>query len=422
MTAISTFLAFTLCILVVPYVTWAALGLRSIFPLVAVQFLCGVLAGPTVLGRLAPEFWQTLFASGPVPALSGLGWLAIVLFAFLIGVRIDHDEVRRSGRSLLALACSCFMAPLALGGGAALWLATLYPEATEGVASRWHLAAAFGICASITALPVLGALIREVGLLDSAVGRTALTCAALNDGILWVVLALLLMTRQLDAAADIHALYILVSVLVYVATMLLVLRPLLARWLATDALSPEASLLVVLGVAVASALASEIVGLHHVFGALLAGLIVPARLKPRLTGQMEPVVIVLLLPFFFTVTGFKMDLTVSSTWLAALFLAAALVAEMSKLCGVAIVARLSGRSREEAATLAILLLTKGAVDLVVLSILVEAKILPGAALTAMLLLMLGLTASIKPALRIVRRTARGAPDPAATHRRWPSRA
>jgi Kef-type K+ transport system membrane component KefB len=203
--------------------------------------------------------------------------------------------------------------------------------------------------------------------------------------------------------------------------MLLAVRPLLARWL-TDALSPEVSLLAVLGVAVASALASEIVGLHYVFGGLLAGLIVPARLKPRLTGQMEPVVIVLLLPFFFTVTGFKMNLTVSSTWLAALFLLAALVAEMSKFCGVAVVARLSGRSREEAATLAVLLLTKGAVDLVVLSILLEAGILPGSALTAMLLLMLGLTASVKTALRIVRRTAPGVREPAAAQPRWPSRA
>jgi Kef-type K+ transport system membrane component KefB len=420
MTAIGTFLAFALCILVVPYAIWATLGLRSVFPLVAVQFLCGVLAGPTVLGRLAPGLWQDLFASGPVPALSGLGWLAIVLFAFLIGVRIDQDEVRRSGRSLLALACSCFVAPLVLGGGAALWLATLYPEATEGVASRWHLAAAFGICASITALPVLGALIREVGLLDTEIGRTALTCAALNDGILWIVLALLLMTRQLDAV-DVQALSILVSALAYVAAMLLAVRPLLARWL-TDALSPEVSLLAVLGVAVASALASEIVGLHYVFGALLAGLIVPARLKPRLAEQLEPVVIVLLLPFFFTVTGFKMDLTVSSTWLAALFLAAAFVAETSKLCGVAVVARLSGRSREEAATLAVLLLTKGAVDLVVLSILLEAGILPGSALTAMLLLMLGLTASVKTALRIVRRGAPGVGEPAAAQPRWPSRA
>ena len=185
----SLFLIQALLVLVVPALAWHAAGLRRLAPLAVVQILTGIVLGPSLLGRLLPETLGPLIAPEALAPLSGIATLAVLLFAFVTGLHLETGQLRGRGRAFLVLGVGSTALPAIAGAVVGLPLALAHPELLGTDAT---FAAAVGIAAGVTALPVLGAILREMELLQQPLGRLALACAAVSDGLLWLLLVLLL--------------------------------------------------------------------------------------------------------------------------------------------------------------------------------------------------------------------------------------
>ena len=188
-----------------PYLAWRYLGLRHVAPLAVVQIVCGLSLGPSILGHLAPEFQQRMFGPATTASLSGVATIAVVLFGFVSGMHLESRSFRGASRGDLGIALSSFVVPLLLGLGLGCWLAAADPGVVGPKATPWQFAAGFGICVAVTALPVLAAILKEMGIVDTALGQQALAFAAMTDGGLWIaVSALLLLAAGSHAESGWH--------------------------------------------------------------------------------------------------------------------------------------------------------------------------------------------------------------------------
>lgn len=399
------FLIQALLLIVVPFALWRAAGVRRVAPMVVVQILFGIALGPSLLGRAAPEVWGTLFGPAALGALAGLGWLAVVFFAFLTGLHLDVADMRGRGRAVAAVALSSMIVPTIAGTGVGVWVAGTFPAMAGPAAPPALFAAGFGVCLGVTALPVLGAILREMGLTATPLGTLALACAAVNDALLWVALAALLALTT-GGGADVAV------PLVGGAVMLMILwggvRPWLIRRLGdAPPVLDDARLIGLCGLLLLTAAVSEAVGLHHILGAFLAGTAVPKRLAAAVLARVEAVTTLVLLPFFFTLTGLKVTVTADSPDLWTVFLLATAVTVTAKVLGSAIPARLAGVPPADAWRLGALMPCKGLMEVVVLTVLLDAGILSPAGFSALVLMAVTVTALTQPMAQLAARLTGG---------------
>lgn len=388
----SIFFAQACLVIGTPLLLWRGLRMGGIVPLVVMQIVGGILLGPSLLGMLWPENWQALFGAPKLAALSGLQWLAVVLFAFLSGLHIGNGEGQGLRKIALAAGLGCVLVPFVLGAGAGLLLGQLRPGLIGDAATPWQFAIAVGVSMAVTALPVLGAILREMGLADTTAGRLSVACAAFSDAAIWIVLSFILASTG-DAAQQPLRLVLLGAA--YVAVMFAVVRPLLAAWL-PRLRGPDARLAAVVVLIFASACMSELIGLHYILGGFLAGVVLPRGAAADIGKQLEPTTVVVLMPFFFLMTGLRTDLTTAGGDTLLVFAVATVVAVAGKMAGTAIPARLTGLGRRDAWTLGALAQTKGLMEVVVLAILLENHLIGTAAFSGLLLMALATTAVAKP--------------------------
>jgi len=183
-----TLLVQALVILTVPVAAWRYFGLRHAVPLVCVQILVGIALGPSGFGRFAPELFHLVFSPAVLTPISGIASMAVLLFGYVTGLHLEPGAILRGGRSFAFVAASSIAVPTIarfLGG---LWLAAMNPaEVGDGI-GRIGFAAATAVSIGVTALPVLGAILREMNLLGHRLGDLALGIAAVNDALLWLFL------------------------------------------------------------------------------------------------------------------------------------------------------------------------------------------------------------------------------------------
>lgn len=266
------------------------------------------------------------------------------------------------------------------------------PALAGELATRWQFAIAVGVSMAVTALPVLGAILREMRMTNTTAGRLALACSAVSDAAIWIVLSCILASTG-QAAQD--PLRLAIGGAIYVAAMFVVVRPLLARWLPTlnagDARLAAAVLLIF-----ASACVSELIGLHYILGGFLAGVVVPHRVAVDLEARLEPTTVVVLMPFFFLMTGLRTDLNAAGSDALMVFALTTVVAVIGKMAGTALPARWAGLGRRDAWTVGALAQTKGLMEVVVLAILLENRLISTAAFSGLLLMALATTMVAKP--------------------------
>jgi Kef-type K+ transport system membrane component KefB len=335
-----------------------------------------------------------LFADGAITPLSGLSLLAVVLFTFYIGLHLDFEDVTRHGRLMLTAGIGSFAVPTLAGVASGYWIARNIPEALGAVSTDWQFAAGFGICLGVTALPVLGAILRELKLLESEIGRFALACAALNDGVLWILLSALLFSAKAAHTGALDRLTMLGFFAAYLVLMMMVVRPTLSRWLEKKPLS-ESRLIGLVAIVFTSALITEVIGLHYVLGGFIAGLILPRHLAHDIAARIETVTL-LLLPFFFLTAALRTDIGNFGPAVLLLAAIATTVGLVGKVFGTAVPARLCGHSWRQALALGALMQTKGLMEVVVLTILLDAAIVSPATFTALLIMTLVTTTLAKP--------------------------
>lgn len=339
-------------------------------PAVVGEMAAGILLGPSLFGLLAPEAFAFVFPADSLGTLKLLAQVGVCLFMFSVGMELDLGQLRHKAQAAVAVSHASIVLPYLLG---VLLAYALYSELAAPGASFIAFALFMGIAMSITAFPVLARILQERGLARTPLGSTAIACAAVDDVSAWSLLAFVVAIAKADSLAG-TALN-LGLVLLFVVLMLGLVRPLLPRWLGAGRLAQEApsrnTLAAVLLVVVAAALCTELIGIHALFGAFLAGAIMPSRagFRQAIALRVENLSAVLLLPLFFAYTGLRTQLGLLDhwqDWLLCLLIIG--VATVGKLGGSALAARLAGMGWKPALQLGALMNTRGLMELIALNI------------------------------------------------------
>jgi Kef-type K+ transport system membrane component KefB len=402
MTPTSLFLLQAGVIVGLPVVVLRISGLRGVMPLVAVQIFVGLILGPSVFGYLAPDLFHAFAGPQVLAPLMGLAILAVIIFGLISGLHLDESTFNSKDRLFVSVAAANVVIPMTLGCLAGYWILAKYPEEMMPGVTRTEFMAAIGICVSMKALPVLGAILHELELLGHRVAHLALGVAGVNDIVLWILLSILLAARAtapVNHGFELPPLFLIVAAPLYLVGMIFVLRPLLGKLvkdrMSEDEITPRAA--VVVGVVtIASALVTELMGLHYIIGAFLVGVIMPASLRHPIAERLQVMTVALMLPFFFALTGMRTQLDVTSPALLEIFVLVTSVSAIGIIGGTAVVAIGAGESRSFGLGLGSLLQAKGLTELIVLTILLDSGIVSNRIFAAMVLMALFSTAVAMP--------------------------
>lgn len=373
-------------------------------PRVIGEILGGIVLGPTVLGLFAPTVAATLFPPASLGFLNALAQFGLLLFMFLLGLELDLAQLRRRAHIALVASHASISVPFLLGVLLSLFLYT--PYAPAGV-SFTPFALFIGAAMSVTAFPVLARILRDRGMTGTMLGTVAIACAAVDDVTAWCILAgVSFVARASDAASLVTMLG---GTAAYLVAMLLLGRRML-RWLsdrseraggAGDGFAAGVLLL-----ALASAWVTERLGIHGVFGAFLAGALVPrgGAAVRTLSDRLQSILVVLLLPLFFAFSGLRTSLTlISGTSVAIACAVVLLCAVAGKLGGSTLAARAAGMPWREALSLGVLMNTRGLMELVILNVGLDMGILSPTLFAIMVIMALVTTAMTAPMLTLLQR-------------------
>jgi Kef-type K+ transport system membrane component KefB len=352
----------------------AARGLGLLFrkmgqPPVVGEIIAGILLGPSLLGAVAPSAHAFLFPASSMDALRMLSQIGIILFMFVVGIELDVDHLRQKADAAVLVSHASIAVPFFLGTASAL---LIYRRLAPGGIPFSAFALFLGVAMSITAFPVLARILEDRRMSRSFLGSTALACAAVDDATAWCLLAVVVAIAKANGLGG-AALTIGLTVL-FVAGMVLVVRPRAARLLGRFSHSQGGSvgLLAILFLFLfASALCTEVIGIHALFGAFLAGVCMPPdpELRRFLRSRLETFSSVLLLPLFFAFTGLRMQVGLLTGWESwTICLGLIVVAIAGKLGGGMMAARWTGMSWGDSFSLGTLLNARGLVELIVLNL------------------------------------------------------
>jgi Kef-type K+ transport system membrane component KefB len=394
-------------------ITAAAAGMGALFrrlklPPVIGEICAGIALGPALLGALPGDLTDSLFSAEARGALRIIGEVGLAVFMFTIGWSLDLELIGRAKRTAAAISLASAALPFGLGLALAV---VLYPahEVVDGQAVPFLPFALFvGAAMSITAFPVLARILVDHGMERGRVGTLLLSCAAIDDLLGWSLVAVVLAVLASTGAWEVATMF--AELVAFVLVMWFVGRPLLARALrvAPSAAPAEAARIAALlvGGALACAWITDSIGLHLVFGAFVFGLVLPRRTTggalDHVRAQLDGIV-ALLLPVYFVLPGLSVDLSSMTGAGAAEFAAVFLVACLGKFGGAVGAARLRGVGWQDALTIGTLMNTRGLIEIVVLTIGLQAGVIDGQLFTVMVLMAIGTTLMAGPALRLIRR-------------------
>lgn len=373
-------------------------------PMVVGEVIAGILLGPSVLGHFLPAISQFIFQPASLPNLNFLSQLGLILFMFIIGLELDIHLLKNKAHTAVVVSHASIIIPFAMGVSLAYFL---YERFAPPHISFLAFGLFMGIAMSITAFPVLARILHERGLTKTALGSLAITCAAADDVTAWCILAAVVAVVQAGSAMS--ALFTVLVSLVYVIAMLKLVRPWLermeTRYPSTEHLNRTFAV-VAFVVLFLSALTTEVIGIHALFGAFLAGASMPSHTHFRklLASRIEDVSLVILLPLFFAFTGLKTQIGLlndSTTWLVCGLII--FVAVAGKFGGSALAARFTGQSWSDSFAIGALMNTRGLMELIVLNLGYDLGVLSPTVFTMMVLMALITTFMTAPALYWIER-------------------
>lgn len=367
-------------------------------PAVVGEMMAGVLLGPSFFGWLAPRAFHFVFAASSLEPLHLFSQVGVCLFMFAVGMDMDLSELQQKARTALVISHVSIILPALFGITLAY---VFYQQLAQPGAAFVPFALFTAISISITAFPVLVRILQDRGVLKTPLGRTATACAAIGDVTAWGLLAFVVAfatSGDLVAIAGCFGL-----VLLFVGIMFYVIRPNLPQWLGARALERDNPKKSVLAIVLACALTTQLIGIRALFGAFVAGLVMPVRagFRAKLGVRVENVSSVLLLPVFFAFSGLRTQIGLlhdQSDWLICLLII--LVATAGKLGGTAITARVAGMEWRESFQLGALMNTRGLMELIALNLGYELGILSQRVFSMLVLMALTTTILTGPLLAL----------------------
>jgi Kef-type K+ transport system membrane component KefB len=369
-------------------------------PPVIGEVVAGILLGPSFLGSISHEAYTFVLPPSVAPGLGLIAQLGVVLYMFLVGVELDTEGLKGQLRSTVGIAFTSIVVPFALG----VWLATrLYQDLSPAGVPFTHFMLFLGVAMSITAFPVLARILADQGITRTPLGRLALSCAAIDDVSAWCLLAFIVgVVNSSEGSAWLPS----VLTLAFIIFMFLAVRPvairLSRRW---DGEEPDRQAVAMALVAMlCSALATEAIGVHAIFGAFLLGAVIPhdSRLAHVLQERIEYLVTILLLPAFFAFTGMRTEIGLLSGWNAWLTCGAIIaVATAGKFGGALLGARAARHDWQMSASLAILMNTRGLMELIVLNVGLDLGVISPTLFTMLVIMAIVTTMATTPVLKLV---------------------
>jgi Kef-type K+ transport system membrane component KefB len=385
----------------------AARAVGSLFlkmgqPAVIGEMVAGIILGPSLLGMLSPGAQAFLFPASSLDSLKLLSQLGVILFMFVVGIDLNVRHLCQKAHAAVLVSHASIVVPFFLGVTFSL---LIYPSMAPPHISFSAFALFIGVAMSITAFPVLARIVEERGLYGTYLGSTAIACAAVDDVTAWCILAVVVAIVKADGLSG-SLLTIFLSLL-FVGAMLFLLKPRAERLVAArmrNGVGGKGAAVLVLSFMFASALFTEVIGIHALFGAFLAGVVVPSHddLRNFLRERIETFSSAFLLPLFFAFTGLRTQIGLLDDWQSwAVCAGVVAVAVAGKLGGSALAGRWTGMSWQESFSVGALMNTRGLIELIVLNLGYDLGILSPRVFAMMVLMALTTTFMTGPLLALV---------------------
>ncbi|XP_061343734.1 cation/H(+) antiporter 15-like [Gastrolobium bilobum] len=375
-------------------------------PRVIAEVLGGVILGPSVLGK-SEAFANAVFPLRSVMVIETMANVGLLYFLFLVGLEMDITILRSVGRKAVAAAIAGMVLPFSVGAVFSLLLNREYDSnMTQGTYILF-----LGVALSVTAFPVLARILAELKLINTELGRLALSSALINDVCAWILLALAIALAD-NETTSLASLWVVLSSAVFVAFCVYAVRP-AALWIVKN--TPEGEsfselyiCLILAGVMI-SGFITDAIGTHSVFGAFAFGLAIPnGPLGITLVDKLDDFVSGLLLPLFFAISGLKTNIGLikgSFTW--AILILVIFLACIGKIVGTLMVAIFYQMPVREGATLGLLMNTKGLVEMVVLNVGKDQNVFDEESFAIMVVITVIMTGIIVPAVSVIYKPSRG---------------
>jgi Kef-type K+ transport system membrane component KefB len=370
-------------------------------PQVVGEMAAGILLGPSLLGWVAPGVSAAIFPPDSLPYLNTVSQLGLLLFMFLVGLEFEPRLMRGRGHAAVVTSHVSIIVPFFLGAVLALFL---YPRLSDRSVHFSGFALFLGAAMSVTAFPVLARILTERNLLQTRVGAVTIACAAVDDVTAWSILAVVVVIVR-ASAAETPLWVTLAGTALYLTVMVLAVRralqPVEATYHNRGGRFTSDMVAGILLLLLASSWVTEWLGIHALFGAFVAGAIMPKDpgFMHDLTHKLEDVTVVFLLPLFFAFTGLRTSIGLVDGVEMWFYAAAVLtVAVVGKFGGSTISAKLTGLTWREASALGILMNTRGLMELVILTIGLELGVISPVLFAIMVLMALITTAMTTPVL------------------------
>ncbi|XVF53010.1 hypothetical protein PTKIN_Ptkin05aG0064300 [Pterospermum kingtungense] len=375
-------------------------------PRVIAEIIGGILLGPSVLGR-SKSYLQAIFPPKSLTVLDTLANIGLIFFLFLAGLEIDLKALRRTGKTALAIAVAGIGLPFALGIGSSFLLRATISKGVNASAFLVFM----GVALSITAFPVLARILAELKLLTTDVGRMAMSAAAVNDVAAWILLALAVSLSGSNHS-PVVSLWVFLSGCAFVICLILIVPPIF-KWMAHRCHDgepiEEIYICATLAFVLAAGFVTDAIGIHAMFGAFVVGILFPKEgpFAHAFVEKVEDLVSGLFLPLYFVSSGLKTNVTtiqgLQSWGLLALVI---FTACFGKIVGTVVVSLSCKVPLCEAIALGFLMNTKGLVELIVLNIGKDRKVLNDQTFAIMVLMALFTTFITTPVVMAIYKPAR----------------
>lgn len=381
---------------------WICIKIKQ--PTVIGEIVAGVVLGPSFLGTYLKGTSAFLFPAASLGHLQFLSQVGLILFMFIVGMELDVKVLKNRATDAVVISHASILFPFTMGMTLAYFIYTHFAPANINFLS---FSLFIGISMSITAFPVLARIVQERGLSKTRLGAIAITCAAADDITAWCLLAAVIAVVKAGSATS--ALFTLALAIAYVTVMLKVIRPFLKKL--GDKYSNKESLsrpvvAIFFITLLLSATATEMIGIHALFGAFMAGVVMPENMRFRniFIEKVEDVALVLLLPLFFVFTGLRTQIGLLNdayAWKTCLLILA--VAVGGKFLGSALAAKFVGQNWRDSLSIGALMNTRGLMELIVLNIGYDLGVLNPQIFTMLVIMALLTTFMTGPALTLIQR-------------------